>query len=117
MGPNHMAADVRSVASGCQGRGFGSVRDCQLVDGLRAHTRLHTPGGQVRPVRALPVFYGGVCALFAVQRCVHPRDSRPLTGGNRELFQDRTYIHHQLKSFHCTVELKPKDPFYQRMSC
>lgn len=86
MGPNHMVADVRGVASGCQGRGFGSVCHCELAHGVHAHTHLHTPGGQVRPVRALPVFYGGVRALSAVQRRVHPRDSQPLTGGNRELF-------------------------------
>lgn len=80
--------------------------DSQLVDGLHAHSRLHTPGGQVRPVRALPVFHGGVCALSAVQRGVHPRDTRPLTGGDRELFQDRTFVHNQSESLHCTVKLK-----------
>lgn len=97
MGPDHMAADVRGVAAGCPGRGFRTVCGCQLVDSLRAHTHLHTPGGQVRSVRALPVFHGGVCVLSAVQCRVHPRDSQPLTGGNRELFQDRTYVHHQPK--------------------
>lgn len=82
MGPDHVATDVRGLATGCQGCGFWSVCDCQLVDSLHAHTRLHTPGGQVWPVCALPVVYGGVCALSAVHCCVHPRDSRPLTGGN-----------------------------------
>lgn len=108
MGPNHVVADVRGVATGCQGRGLGTVRDCQLVDGLHAHAHLHTHGGQVRPVRALPVFHGCVCALSAVQRGVHPRDSRPLPGRNRELFQDRTYVHHQKESLDCTVKLKPE---------
>lgn len=105
MGPNHLAADVRGVAAGCQGGGFWSVCHCQLADGLRAHTCLHTPGGQVRPVCALPVFYGGVCPLFAVQCRVHPRDSQTLAGGNRELFQDRTYIHYQAGSIR-TITLK-----------
>lgn len=116
MGPNHMVADVRGVAAGCQGRGFGPVRDCQLVDGLHAHSRLHTPGGQLRPVRALPVFHGGVRALSAVQRRVHPGDPRSLTGGNRELFQDGTYVHHRPESVHCTVQLKPEDPFDEKMT-
>ncbi len=116
MGPNHMVADVRGVATGCQGCGFGSVRDYQLVNGLHAHTRLHAPDGQVWPVCALPVFYGRVCVLSAVHRRVRPRDTRPLTGGNRELFQDRTYIYHQPKSIHYTVELNIKDPFFSRMS-
>ena len=93
MGPNHMAADVRGASIGCQGQGLGSVRHCQLVDGLCAHTRLHSPGGQLRPVRTLPDFHCGVRLLPALQRRVHPRDSRPLTGGNRELFQDRTHVY------------------------
>lgn len=106
MGPNHVVADVRGVTAGCQGRGFWPVCDCQLVDGLHAHTCLHTPGGQVRPVRALPVFHSGVCDLSAVHSSVHPRDSRPLAGGNRKLFQDRTHVHHQSELFYCTAELK-----------
>lgn len=105
MGPNHLAADVRGVAAGCQGRGFRSVCHCQLVDSLYAHARLHPSGGQVRPVRALPDLHGGVCPLPAVQCCVHPRDSQSLTGGNRELFQDRTHIHYQAGSIR-TVTLK-----------
>lgn len=114
MGPDHLVADVRGAAAGCQGCGLRSVCDCQLVDGLHAHERLHHPGEPVRPVRALPVVYGGVRALSAVQRRVHPRDTRPLTGGDRELFQDRTRVHHQPESFHCTVELRPKGPYYKR---
>ena len=101
-----MVADVRGVATGCQGRGFRSVCDCQLVDSLHAHTCLHTPGGQLRPVPALPVFHSGVCVLSAVHGSVHPRDSQPLAGGNRKLFQDRTHVHNQSGSFYCTVELK-----------
>lgn len=100
MGPNNVAADVRGVAAGCQGRGFGSVRNCQLADGLHDHTRLHTPDGHIRPVGALPVLYGGVCDLPALQRPVHPRDPWPLTGGNRELFQDWTHIYHHPRSSH-----------------
>lgn len=115
MGPNHMVADVRGVAAGCQGCGFGPVCGCQLVYRLHAHARLHTYGGQDRPVGALPVFYGGVCVVSAVQRRVYPRDPRPLAGGNRELFQDRTNVHHQPQSSHCRVELRPKDPFDQRV--
>lgn len=116
MGPNHVVADVRGVAAGCQGRGFGPVCDCQLVDGLRAHSRLHAPGGQLRPVRALPVFHGGVRVLSAVQRRVHPRDPWPLAGGNRELFQDRSYVQHRPESLHCTVQLKPTDPFDENIT-
>lgn len=106
MGPNHMAADVRGVASGCQGRGLRSVCHCQLADGLHAHICLHVPGGQLRPVCALPVFYNSVCRLSAVQRRVHPRDSQPHAGGNRELFQDRTYVYYQAESIYFTVTLK-----------
>lgn len=95
MGPNHLAADVRGVAAGCQGSGVWPVCHCQLVDGLYAHTCLHSHGRQVRPVCALPAFHGGVCPLFAVQCRVHPRDSQTLAGGNRKLFQDRTHVHHQ----------------------
>lgn len=72
MGPDHMAADVRGAAAGCQGRCLWSVCSCQLVDSLPAHVRLHPPGGQVRPVRALPVVYDRVRALSALQRPVHP---------------------------------------------
>ena len=108
MGPDHVVADVRGAAAGCQGRGLRSVCDSQLADGLRAHASLHAHGGQARPVRALPVVHGGVCALSAVQRRVHPRDTRPLAGGDRELFQDRTYVHDQKESIHCTDKLKRK---------
>lgn len=86
MGPHHVAADVRGVAAGRQGRGLGSVRRRQLGDCFPAHLRLHAPGGRVRPVRALPVVHDRVRALFALQRPVHPRDSRPIAGGDRELF-------------------------------
>lgn len=75
MGPDHVAADVRGAAAGRQGRGLGFVRCRQLVDGLRAHAHLHTPGGQVRPLGALPVLHRGVRPLSAVQRRLHPRDS------------------------------------------
>lgn len=101
-----MVVDVRGVAIGCQGRCFRLVCDCQLVDGLHAHSCLLTPGGQLWPVRALPVFHSGLCVLSAVHGSVHPRDSQPLAGGNRKLFQDRTHVYHQSESFYCTVELK-----------
>lgn len=95
MGPNYLAADVRSVAAGCQGRGLGPVRNRQLADGVHDHTRLHAPHGQIRPVGALPVFHGGVRDLHTLQRLVHPGDSRPLPGRNRELLQDWTHVHDQ----------------------
>lgn len=44
-------ADVRGAAAGFQGLGFSCH---QLGDGLHAHERLHSSGGQLRPVRALP---------------------------------------------------------------
>lgn len=100
MGPDHLAADVRGVAAGCQGRGLGPVRNRQLADGVHDHARLHAAHGQIRPVGALLMLHGGVCDLHALQRLVHPGDSRPFPGRNRELFQDRTHFHHQRRSFH-----------------
>lgn len=82
MGPDHLAADVRGVASGCQGRGLGPVRNRQLADGVHGNARLLVPHGQIRPVGALPVFHGGVCDLHSLQRLVHPGDARPFPGGN-----------------------------------
>lgn len=87
MGPDHVAAHVRGVATGCQGRGLGPVRHRQLVDGLRAHGRLHSPGGQLRPLRAVFYFHGGMRGVSALHRLVRPRDPGPISGGNRELFQ------------------------------
>lgn len=106
MGPNYMAADVRGAAAGCQGCGIWSVCHSQLADGLYAHPRLHTPCGHVRPVRALPVIHSGVCRLPAVQRRLSPRDSRPLAGGDRELFQDWPDVHHQTERIHCSDPLR-----------
>lgn len=80
-----MAADVRGAASGHEGRGFRPVRHRQLVNSLWSHSRLHSPGGQLRPVCAIPDLHRGVCPLHIVQRRLHPRDSQPLTGGNRDL--------------------------------
>lgn len=107
MGPNHVAADVRGIATGCQGRGLRSVRNCQLVDSLPAHIHLHALGGQLWPVRTLPLVYDCVRALFALQRHMHPRDSWSLAGGDRELFSDRAHLHHQA-TFHCAAELIPQ---------
>lgn len=114
MGPNHVAAHVRGVAAGCQGRGLGSVCDSQLADGLCAHAGLHAPGGQVRPVPALPVLHGGVCALPAVQRRVRAGDSRPLAGRDRELFQDGPNVHHRQESVHRAVKPKRGAQIYLR---
>lgn len=105
MGPDHMAADVRGAPAGGQGEGLGTVCDRQLADGLRPHPRLHSPGGQLRPVRPVPDVHRGVRPLLALQRRVRPRDRRTLTGGDRELFQDRTHIHHHQERFHLTVSL------------
>ena len=78
MGPDHMVANVGGIAAGNQGRGFRSVCGRQLVDGLRPHAGLRSPGGGPQPVRALPVFHRGVCVLPAVHRRVCPRDSRSI---------------------------------------
>lgn len=100
MGPDHLAVDVRGVAAGCQGRCLGPVRNRQLANGVHDHARLHAPRGQIWPVGALPVLHGGVCDLHALQRLVHPGNSRPLPGRNRELLQDRAHFYHQRKSSH-----------------
>lgn len=93
-----MVTNVRGVAAGCPGSGFGPVCNGQLVDRLHAHTRLQTPSGPEVTVRVVPVLHRGVCFLPAVQCRGHPRDSWSLAGGNRELLQDGPHLHHQTQS-------------------
>lgn len=100
LGADYVVANVRGVAAGCQGRGLWSVRDGQLVDGLHADAHLHAPGAQRGPVRALPVLHRGDRAVPALHRRLHPRDTRTLAGGDRELLQDGTHVHHQAESLH-----------------